>query len=274
MNPETFETFKAFIETNLGIKIPLSKKLMLESRLSKRLRALSMSTYEEYCEFVFGPEGFSGEIQQLIDVVTTNETEFFREYPHFECLEKAVLPNLIIEKSLPELNVWSVAAASGQEAYSLAMMMEDFGRNRKNFNYRILATDISQKVLKIAETGIYTQHQAVKIPERYQKLYCLRSRDNEKKTIRIKPEIRGRVLFRQLNLMDSEYQIKKKYHIIFCRNVFIYFDRQTQQNVLGRLFTKLAPGGYLFMGHSENIGSSQLELESIASAVYRKKEQE
>lgn len=272
MNPETFARFKEFIETNLGIKIPPSKKIMLESRLAKRLRALKMSTYEEYCDYVFGPQGFEREIQQLIDSVTTNETDFFRENNHYEILESRILPELILEKKLSELNIWSVAASTGQESYTLSMVMEEFSRTRSPFKYRILGTDISEKVLQVAETGIYTEHQAAKIPNALKQRYCLRSKNPEQKTIRFKPEIRGRILFRKMNLMDDEYPIKKQYHIVFCRNVFIYFDRPTQKKVLERICSHLASGGYLFMGHSENIGHVQLPLRSIASAVYQKTE--
>jgi chemotaxis protein methyltransferase CheR len=274
MNPETFTRFKDFIESTLGIKIPPSKKIMLESRLAKRLRALKIATYEEYCDYVFGDEGFEREIQQLIDAVTTNETDFFRENNHYEILTSQILPELVLEKGLSELNIWSVAASTGQESYTLAMVMEEFSRARAPFRYRILGTDISEKVLLIAQTGIYTEHQAAKIPEQMKRIYCLKSKNPEQRTLRFKPEIRERILFRRMNLMDESYPIKKLYQIVFCRNVFIYFDRPTQKKVLERIYSHLAPGGYLFMGHSENIGSVQLPLITVATAVYRKPAQE
>lgn len=271
MNEETFGTFRNFIETNLGIKIPPSKKVMLESRLAKRLRALGMQTYEEYCAYVFGPSGFEKEIQHLIDEVTTNETDFFRESHHYDLLESRILPELILQKKTSELNIWSVAASTGQEAYTLAMVMEEFGRKNRRFPYRILGTDISAKVLQVANAGIYTEHQAEKIPPSCKKNYCMKNRDPAQKTIRFKSEIRDRIQFRRLNLMDSSYPVKKKYHIVFCRNVFIYFDKPTQHKVLAEIYSHLAPGGYLFMGHSENIGNVDLPLQNIASAVYQNK---
>jgi chemotaxis protein methyltransferase CheR len=269
MNQETFEEFKKFIETNLGIKIPPSKKIMLESRLGKRLRALKISNYEEYCAYVFSPEGFEREIQQLIDVVTTNETDFFRENHHYEILTKQILPELVVDRKISELNVWSVAASTGQEAYTLSMVMEDFAASRTRFQYKILGTDISETVLRIAQTGIYTDHQAEKIPSPMKMRYCMRSKNSEQKTIRFKPEIREKIMFRKMNLMDEIYPLKKQYHIVFCRNVFIYFDRPTQKKVLERIYSHMAPGAYLFMGHSENIGSVDLPLRSVASAVYK-----
>lgn len=271
MNEETFETFKAFIETNLGIKIPPSKKIMLESRLAKRLRALGMHSYEDYCVYVFSPSGFEKEIQHLIDEVTTNETDFFRESHHYDLLDGKILPELILKKNLDEINIWSVAASTGQESYTLAMVMEEFARKNRRFSYRILGTDISSKVLQIAQAGIYTEHQAAKIPAALKKAYCLKSKNPAEKTIRFKSAIRDKIQFRSLNLMDSSYQIKKKYHIVFCRNVFIYFDRPTQKQVLEEIYAHLAPGGYLFMGHSENIGNVSLPLQNIASAVYQNK---
>lgn len=274
MRDETFATFKEFIETNLGIKIPPTKRVMLDARLAKRMRALKMNSYEEYCEYVFSDNGFTGEVQQLIDVVTTNETDFFRENQHFEYLKNTVLPELLREKNNYELNVWSVAASTGQEAYTLAMVIEDFMKLKSRFRYRILGTDVSETVLRVAQSGIYTEHQAAKLPNRYKTAYCLRSKDPEKKTIRIKPEIRENVLFRKLNLMDSSYPITKKYNIIFCRNVFIYFDRPTQRKVIERIYSHLQPGGYLFMGHSENLGTIDLPLKSVSSAVYKDIRQE
>jgi chemotaxis protein methyltransferase CheR len=272
MTAETFGTFKEFIEGNLGIKIPPSKKVMLESRLAKRLRALKLPDYESYCDYVFSDEGFDREIQQMIDCVTTNETDFYREPNHYEILTSQILPEFVQDKQLRELNVWSVAAATGQEAYTLAMVMEEFARKTVPFSYRILATDISEKVLKIAQTGIYTEHQASKIPDAQKRAYCLRSKDHTQRTLRIKPELRSRVLFRKLNLMDNAYGISRKYQIVFCRNVFIYFDRPTQKKVLERIHSHMASDGYLFMGHSENIGGSQDLFEPVASAVYRRRE--
>jgi chemotaxis protein methyltransferase CheR len=274
MNDDTFGIFSEFIEGNLGIKMPPAKKVMLETRLGKRLRALKIPTYEEYCAYVFSPEGFEREVQQLVDVVTTNETDFFRESHHFDYLSGTVLPELVGRRGLGEINLWSVAASTGQEAYTLAMVVESSMRALKPFRYRILGTDISEKVLQIAHAGIYTEHQAGKIPAAYKKQFCLQSRDPEENTIRFKPEIREKIMFRKLNLMDSSYPITKKYQVVFCRNVFIYFDRDTQREVLHRIHAHLAPGGYLFMGHSENIGSVDLPLKSVSSAVYRDTRQE
>jgi chemotaxis protein methyltransferase CheR len=271
MNEETFEIFKVFIESNLGIKIPPSKKIMLESRLAKRLRALGMHSYEEYCAYVFSPSGFEKEIQHLIDEVTTNETDFFRESHHYDLLETRILPELVLQKKLDEINIWSVAASTGQEAYTIAMVMEEFARKNRRVSYRILGTDISSKVLQVAQAGIYTEHQAAKIPVAQKKAYCLRSRDPAQKTIRFKSAIRDKIRFGRLNLMDNSYPIRKKYHIVFCRNVFIYFDKPTQHRVLAEIYAHMAPGGYLFMGHSENIGNVSLPLQNIASAVYQNK---
>ena len=271
MTEKTFKTLSEFIEANLGIRMPPSKRIMLEARLSKRVRTLGLPDHDAYCEYVFSDAGFDREVQQLIDAVTTNETDFFREPHHFDLLTNKVLPEFAAGHNTLELNVWSVAASTGKESYTLAMVLEEFARtSRVDIRYRILGTDISEKVLRVAETGIYTERQAAKIPQAYKRLYCLRSRNSEDSTVRIRPELRAKTSFRQLNLMDDSYAIKRQYQIVFCRNVFIYFDRPTQRKVLGRIYSHLAPGGYLFMGHSENIGSSDLALKSVSSAVYRK----
>jgi len=273
MTEASFNRFRTFIEGNLGIKMPPSKMIMLETRLGKRLRVLRLDDYEQYCDYVFSDEGFAQEIQQLIDVVTTNETDFFRESHHFDLMTSRVLPSLVQENGIKNLNVWSVAASTGQESYTLAMVIEEFARAKTiPLEYKILGTDISEKVLKIATTGIYTLHQASKIPDSLKRRYCMKSKNPEQKTLRMTPEIRQKVLFRQLNLMDDSYPIRKQYHIVFCRNVFIYFDRPTQKQVLQRIYSHIAPGGYLFMGHSENIGSVDLPLRSISTAAYRKEE--
>lgn len=271
MTDEVFARFHDFIEPNLGIKMPPSKKIMLESRLAKRLRILKIETYEEYLNYVFSPEGFEREIQQLIDVVTTNETDFFREIQHFDFLRDVVLPELLLKHRLDELNVWSVAASTGQEAFTLAMTIEEFLREHGlRTRYAILGTDISEKVLTIARTGIYTEHQAGKITGELRKRYCMQSRSPDQKTIRFKSEIRDRVKFRKLNLMDDAYPLKKRYHIVLCRNVFIYFDRPTQKEVLSRILSHMDDAGYLFMGHSENLGALNADLRSVATAVYKK----
>lgn len=269
MMDETFECFQSFIEENLGIKLPPAKKIMLEARLARRVRAHRLRSFEDYCEYVFSEEGFAHEIQMLIDAVTTNETDFFREPEHYKILAERVLPELLVGHR--ELNLWSVAASTGQEAYTMAMVVEELRRSRHSHaSYRILATDINETVLQIGQTGVYTAHQAAKIPQELKKRYCRRSRDQEQETIRFRPDIRERILFRKLNLMNQSYGLKRQYQVVFCRNVFIYFDRQTQRAVLDRLYKAMEPGGYLFMGHSENIGGCDLPLRSVASAVYQK----
>jgi len=271
MTEEVFARFREFIEPNLGIRLPPSKKILLESRLAKRLRTLKFATYEAYADYVFGPEGFDREIQQLIDVVTTNETDFFRESRHFDFLRERVLPEFLLKRGLDELNVWSVAASTGQEAFTLAMTIEEFlTAHRLKTRYSILATDISEKVLTIARTAIYTDNQAAKIPNDLRRRYCMQSRDPEQKTIRFKPAIRDHVKFRKLNLMDDTYPLHKTYHVVFCRNVFIYFDRPTQRGVLDRLMANMDDSGYLFMGHSENLGVLNAGLKSISTAIYQK----
>lgn len=271
MTDEVFAKFRNFIEPNLGIRMPPAKKILLESRLAKRLRMLHLDSYEAYADYVFGPEGFEREIQQLIDVVTTNETDFFRESRHFDYMRETVLPELLIKRGVQELNVWSVAASTGQEAFTLAMTIEEFlAAHRLSAKYSILATDISEKVLEIGRTGIYTEHQASKIPHDMRRRYCMQSRDPKEKTLRFKPNIRDHIKFRKLNLMDDTYPIKKSYHVIFCRNVFIYFERPIQKAVLDRLAANMDGAGYLFMGHSENLGVLNTGLKSVATAVYRK----
>ncbi len=271
MTDAVFAKLKEFIEPNLGIRLPPSKKVMLESRLAKRLRLLKIDSYEAYADYLFSPEGFEREIQQLVDVVTTNETDFFRENNHYLFLRDVVLPEFLLKRGLTELNIWSVAASTGQEAFTLAMTVEEFLRAHSlSAKYTILGTDISEKVLQIARTGIYTDHQAGKIPHDLRRRYCMQSRNPEQKTIRFKPAVRDHIKFRKLNLMDEEYPLKKRYQIIFCRNVFIYFDRPTQKGVISRMLAHMDDDGFLFMGHSENLGTLETGLKGVSTAVYKK----
>lgn len=272
MKQETFERFRSFIEQNLGIKMPPAKKILLESRLARRLRFLKIDSYEEYSDYVFSEEGFNREIQQLIDVVTTNETSFFRENQHFLYITDHALPALLDLHKNTHINAWSVASSTGQEAYSLAMVLENYGRTKQLFSYSIFGTDISETVLKVARAGVYTENQAEKISLDFKKKYCLKSKDKDQTTIRIKPELREKILFKRLNLIETPYSIRKKYHLIFCRNVFIYFQKDTQEKILTELCRHLAPGGYLFMGHSENISGIKTSLKSVSNAIYQIKE--
>jgi chemotaxis protein methyltransferase CheR len=268
MNQKIFDRFSEFIKAELGIKMPASKKTLLEARLQKRLRDLGMSSHEEYCEYLFSPKGMEMELVNLVDVVTTNTTDFFREPKHFELLSASVLPQLLSGGG-KRVNIWSAGCSSGEEPYTLSMVLCEFARLNPGFNFSILATDISTQVLRMAVRAVYPESKIGPVPAEYRKRYLLRSKDRTRRLVRIGPEARANVRFRRLNFME-DFSFDGHLDIIFCRNVVIYFDRQTQEMLFSRFCRKLAKGGYLFIGHSESLSGMDLPLEVVAPTVYRR----
>jgi chemotaxis protein methyltransferase CheR len=269
-----FDRLSTFIYTQSGIKMPLSKKAMLEARLTKRLRAIGLKGFTEYCAYLFSPSGIANELVHMIDVITTNKTDFFREPQHFEYLTEYVLPDLINTRGIGikrPFMIWSAACSSGEEPYTLAMVLDRFSCKTNGFSYQILGTDISTKVLGIARDGIYYEERAEQIPMELRRQYLMSSKDKTKGLVRIIPELRAHVHFRRLNFMDGDFGMREKMDVIFCRNVLIYFDRQTQETVINRLCNHLHPGGYLFTGHSETISGMEAPLESVANTVSRRR---
>jgi chemotaxis protein methyltransferase CheR len=268
LSERDFDRFSRLIYSVCGIRLLPHKKTMLEVRLRKRLRILGMQTYGEYGDYVFSVKGMQQELSCLIDEVTTNKTDFFREPAHFDFLLQSALPQLYHSgagRGRP-LIVWSAGCSSGEEPYTIGMILSEFADTAPGCRFIVLGTDISNKVLEKARLGVYPLERAEPIPHRLKKKYLLRSRDPEKNQVRIAPELRTRVLFRHLNFMTDEPA-----DAIFCRNVIIYFDRQTQEGLLGRLCSHLRPNGFLFMGHSETLNGMNLPLIQVAPAVYRKR---
>ena len=267
-----FSRFGEFIQGQCGIKMPLAKKTMLQGRLQKRLRVLGLDSFSVYADYVFSTKGREEELYQMIDAVTTNKTDFFRESKHFDYLRDVVLPSMKNEMkniSWKQLKAWSAGCSTGEEPYTLAMVLSNFAENNPSFHFSILATDICTKVLEKAKTAIYGEEKIEPIPMEFRKKYLLRS--PSKPVMRIVPELRSSMQFMRLNFMDTDYQLQEMMDIVFCRNVIIYFDRQTQEQILSRICRYLIPGGHLFMGHSETLNSMNLPLKQISSSIYRKR---
>lgn len=273
LTPKMFNKFGRFVTDTLGIKMPDSKRTMLQSRLQKRLRHLGLNSFEAYYDFVFSQEGREKELPKLLDIVTTNKTDFYREPRHYDVLTRNVLPTLLQNKGIGvhrPLKIWSAGCSTGAEPYTLTMVLSEFAQRTDGFLFNILATDICTQVLEKAMAAIYDERDAAPIPAAIKKKYLLRSKDRSKPRIRIVPELRRLVQFRQLNLMDADYGMHETMDIILCRNVIIYFDRETQFTVLSRLCRCLRPRGYLFMGHSETLNGFDLPLRQVAATVYQK----
>jgi chemotaxis protein methyltransferase CheR len=265
-----FQKLSRYIHGEIGIKMPPGKKTMLQSRLQKRLRALGMDSFQDYCDWVFSPDG-GEEIVHMIDVVTTNKTDFFREPGHFDYLTQKAIPQLRENgKTGPPLWMWSAGCSSGEEPYTLAMVLSEYAETHPGFLFDITATDLSTAVLEKAKTAVYSKERIEPIPNPLRRKYLLRGKDPQKPIYRIVPELRSRVRFGRMNFMNETWKFNHAFDVIFCRNVIIYFDRQTQQALLNRFVEHLAPGGYLFLGHSETLNGLDLPLSVAAPTVYRK----
>ena len=270
-----FNLIGSFIQETWGIKMPANKRVMLESRLMKRLRKLNLGSFEEYRDYLFSPAGAEKELLHLIDAVSTNKTDFFREPRAFQYLTEVILPRLsnpTDDRRRGPIRAWSAGCSTGEEPYTLAMVLGEYAEANPdiNFEYVILATDISTSVLEQAKLAVYDRGRIDPIPVEVQRKYLLRSKNPSLKQSRIAPEVRAKVKFRRLNLMD-DFKMRESMDVIFCRNVIIYFDRPTQEELLLRLCGQLAPGGYLIMGHSETLSGLDLPLISAAPMVYRKR---
>jgi chemotaxis protein methyltransferase CheR len=272
MSDVDFRRLSEFIHAHCGIKMPAGKRTMLEGRLRKRLHSLGMDCFSKYCDYLLSPGGMATERIHMIDVVTTNKTDFFREPAHFDYLTQMVLPELAARGfgNRNKLNAWSAGCSSGEEAYTLAMVLNEFAEHTPNLNFSILATDISTKVLDKARRAVYEHDRISPVPMFMRKKYLLRSKNKEYDLVRIVPELRSTIRFQRLNFMEDEFGISEKMALIFCRNVLIYFDKPTQEHVLSRLCRHLVPGGYLFTGHSETLQGMDLPLINVATTVYRR----
>ena len=271
MTDSQFSRLGEFIQKQCGIKMPLSKKTMLQTRLHKRLRMLHFTSYDEYADYVFSARGSEEELYHMIDAVTTNKTDFFREPKHFDFLRTQVLraPGFKKEQArTSHMKFWSAGCSTGEEPYTLSIVLAEHALTDPSFHFSILASDISTRVLQHAATAVYSLEKIDPVPLPLRKKYLLKSKD--KPLVRICPELRSRVSFMRLNFMDDRYGIQGRMNAVFCRNVIIYFDRKTQEAILQRICRHLEPGGYLFMGHSETLSGMDLPLQLITSSIYRK----
>ena len=270
LSQRDFDRLRALVYREAGISLGPDKKTMLEIRLRRRLRGLPFSSCAEYCEHLFTRDSDPGELVHLIDAVTTNKTDFFREPGHFDYLAGSALPELAARCGSRRLRVWSAGCSSGEEPYTLAIVLSEYAQRTPGFHFSILATDICTEVLAKAVRGVFRAASVQPVPLELRRKYFMRSRDPQSDLLRVVPELRELVQFRRLNFMDPDFGLAEPLDIIFCRNVIIYFDRATQVKLLGRLAGRLASGGYFFAGHSESLQGMDLPLTPVAPSVYRK----
>lgn len=274
ISEEIFLRLAKLLTDRYGIKLPADKRIMLQSRLQPRLRELEMDSFENYCQFVFDPANTCEELKKMVDYISTNKTDFFRENQHFELLSSVVLPDLYHRKAAGGSNrirCWCAGCSTGQEVFSLAMTIEEYSQSvGRSGGYSIVGSDISSRVLEVARTAIYPFSQSDRIPPHFLKKYVLKSKDTQNPRIRIAKPIRSKVTFVYGNLMDSDDRVNLRFQIIFVRNTLIYFDRENQKQILKKVLDHLEPGGYLFVGHSESLIYSDLPITLVGSSLYQK----
>jgi chemotaxis protein methyltransferase CheR len=274
LSAQAFKRIADFIGQEVGIKLPPAKRIMVEGRLRKRVRALGLSSLDDYSALLFQGGGLAAERIHLINAVTTNKTDFFREPEHFELLRDRLVPELLELRKAerqPLLKIWSAASSTGVEAYTLAMVLADLASRRHDFRFSILGTDISTAVLEQGMRAIYSADLVAPVPAAMQQRYLMTSRQSDLRPhVRIVPELRRLVRFLQLNLMDNNYPFDHDVDVIFLRNVLIYFEKSDQEKVIQRLVHHLRPGGYLLLGHSESMIGTDVSMRPVAPAVFQK----
>lgn len=258
-----YNTIRTMVYDICGINLKTGKEHLVKARLTKRIRALSLKDFREYIKYIKA-DSTRGEISSMVDALTTNKTEFFRESQHFDILRDEVLPELAGKR----IRIWSAGCSSGEEPYSIAILASEYLDKKKFKDIRILATDISSTMMLKARRGAYPKEELQHISPILRDKYFSYMR-SQAKFYRVSPALRALVSFARLNLM-GEWPMKKLFDIIFCRNVMIYFDKHTQQELIDRFWRHIRPGGYLFVGHAESLAGLTHTFRYIKPAVYMK----
>lgn len=266
-----FHQLRDLIFNETGISMSDSKHSLVGSRLAKRVRALRLNSYEDYLRYL-RHEGDAGEMQEMINCITTNKTDFFREAHHFEFLRETILPELVKKTKRGDrrkIRIWCAASSRGHEPYTIAMTLRDFFERQSGWDIRILASDIDTQVLDIASQGVYTLPEVEVVPDDYKRRFLLKGTGRNQGICKVRPEVRELITFRQINLNKRPWPIHTKFDVIFCRNVMIYFNRTTQNQILQAMAPCLEPHGYLMLGHSENICQQETPFTPIGGTIYR-----
>lgn len=271
LGEEEFSHLASFIERELGIRIPAAKRAMLESRFSKRVRSLGLPDLSTYYNLFFSAEGEEERKRFLADVITTNKSDFFREPQHFHFLQRWLAKDAHLFHDAP-FRVWSAGCATGEEPYTLSIILSDFADAHPGFKFEIFATDVSQSALDEAIRGVYAEPKIDGVPIHVRHRCFRRSKDPAKRVVRVAPEYREKVRFARLNFMQETYPVRSQFDLILFRNVMIYFPGAIQSAVVNRLCRHLRPGGFFFPGHTESLNAFQVPLQAIAPAIYQKNE--
>lgn len=270
LSDREFSLFSRLVYEKAGINLHEGKKELVRSRLSRRLRAKKMSQFKEYYKFLMADDS-GEELIHMLDAISTNLTSFFREPKHFAFLEQTALPSVTSIGKSPKrpLNIWSAGCSSGEEPYTLSICLHEFSESQPELNFRILATDISTKMLGTATNGVYHGSQVQTIAPNVLRKYFQRGQGNWAGHFRLKPFVRKTIEFKRLNLMEP-FPFSTKFQIIFCRNVMIYFDKQTQSRLVNKYYDSLVSGGFLFIGHSESLMGTEHHFKYVQPTIYQK----
>ena len=262
-----FNQLSAFIKENYGIYLKPEKETLVIGRLQNELIQKGLKDFSECYNYIISDKtGLA--VSGLLDKITTNHTFFMREADHFSYFSDIVLPYLSSRITDKDLRIWCAGCSSGEEPYTLAMILDEyFGKDKQYWDTKILATDISSKVLEEAKKGIYSNKEIETLPAKWRLSYTTKLNSEESIFI---DKLRNEVIFRKFNLMESVFPFKKKFHVIFCRNVMIYFDDKTKHTLVNKYYDILEPGGYLFIGHSESLNREETSFKYIQPAIYRK----
>ncbi|MDF2484976.1 MAG: cheR3 [Herbinix sp.] len=262
-----FNQLSTFIKANYGIYLKPEKETLVIGRLQNELLQKGFKNFSEYYDYVVNDKTGMA-VSNLLDKITTNHTFFMREADHFTYFKDIVLPYIAAKATDRDLRIWCAGCSSGEEPYTLAILLEEyFGKDKLYWDTKVLATDISGKVLEEAKKGIYSNKAMETLPAKWRLSYTTKMDSDNSVFIE---KIRNEVIFRKFNLMEAVFPFKKKFHVIFCRNVMIYFDEKTKNTLVNKYYDLLESGGYLFIGHSESLNRDELRFKYVQPAVYRK----
>ena len=271
MRDKEFDFIRTLVYERSRINLGPDKRELVSARLGKRLRATQLANVEDFCRLLQGGDQ-EGELAHLIDAISTNHTFFFRESAHFDFLRDRIVPEMLARREQerwPAFSVWSAACSSGEEPWSIAITLDSALRG-PGWQWRIHGTDISYRILEKAQNAIYREEVVSRMPAAVVKQYFHKGIGPQAGNYRVRPEIRSRVQYQQINLLEGEPPSRDPFQVIFCRNVMIYFDRPTQEELVGRLARRLVPGGYLLVGHSESLTGIRHGLQMVRPAIYRR----
>ncbi|MBF0449159.1 MAG: protein-glutamate O-methyltransferase [Candidatus Magnetomorum sp.] len=268
LSDDDFKSFKTLIYNKCGICLHEGKKELVRARLNKRLRQTGIKSFNDYYQFLTNDDN-GDELVVMLDAISTNKTSFFREIKHFDFLNKEVFPRYASAEYGRRLRFWSAACSSGEEPYTLAISLLEFLGKNANFDIKILATDISTKVLSEAQRGVYQTDRVEDIPKPLIRTYFQQGHGRQHGFYKVKPILRNIVSFKRFNLMDK-FPFSGVFQFVFCRNVMIYFDKKTQEKLVNKFYQCIVPGGYLMIGHSESLTGVNHPFKYIQPSVYQK----